>query len=371
MNSYFQCSCQYDNLGDLLINKLLVDELGRYGKVYVDASGAPDRFAEALLRNEQAVDASNSVAAAANGVSRRLALAKFLRSNHVRLIADSPGPTFSSTYINGIRLWNNRLRNLLLRMSGIKVVNIGKCCSNLIADGNDFRDTFANSYLMRSEASVAHVAESIGQERVRFVPDLCFLMNYMPGVTAQNKRRIALFDIRLTNDHNELLNWCRQLASDFIAQSFDVIVYYQVESDRPAAMRLFESIADLGVQIRRELVWYDDLGFFADKMFVVSNRLHSLLCGAAYGAFPICMYQETPKTLKLRHVMESSFRSELPVLYENGNKPKGNLTEFYKLHEGKLAVDFERNALMCRSAVSDMLNCNANIRKQHASIRKH
>ena len=36
-NFYFLCITQPSNLGDLIINKMLVDELCRYGKVYVDA----------------------------------------------------------------------------------------------------------------------------------------------------------------------------------------------------------------------------------------------------------------------------------------------------------------------------------------------
>lgn len=49
MNSYFICATQPTNLGDLVINKMLVDELCRYGKVFVDAYGLPEEFTKYLF----------------------------------------------------------------------------------------------------------------------------------------------------------------------------------------------------------------------------------------------------------------------------------------------------------------------------------
>lgn len=56
MNSYFICATQPTNLGDLVINKMLVDELCRYGKVFVDAYGLPEEFTKYLFENKNAVD---------------------------------------------------------------------------------------------------------------------------------------------------------------------------------------------------------------------------------------------------------------------------------------------------------------------------
>ncbi|WP_373941208.1 hypothetical protein OEG92_15795 [Polaribacter sejongensis] len=38
MKIYFLVATQHDNLGDLLINKMLINEISKYGTVYVDAS---------------------------------------------------------------------------------------------------------------------------------------------------------------------------------------------------------------------------------------------------------------------------------------------------------------------------------------------
>ena len=56
MNSYFICATQPTNVGDLVINKMLIDELCRYGTVYVDACGLPSDFKNVLLQHANAVD---------------------------------------------------------------------------------------------------------------------------------------------------------------------------------------------------------------------------------------------------------------------------------------------------------------------------
>lgn len=57
MNIFFICASRYDNLGDLIINKLLIDELCTYGTVYVDTYHVPFHFVNYLLSNSNAVDA--------------------------------------------------------------------------------------------------------------------------------------------------------------------------------------------------------------------------------------------------------------------------------------------------------------------------
>lgn len=59
MNTYFICATQYTNLGDLMINKLLIEELCKYGKVYVDASSVPSSFKKPLLENPNSIDVFN------------------------------------------------------------------------------------------------------------------------------------------------------------------------------------------------------------------------------------------------------------------------------------------------------------------------
>ena len=56
MNTIFICDCQYENLGDLIINKLLVDEFAKYGTVYIDTYNVPENFKAPLLEGQNLID---------------------------------------------------------------------------------------------------------------------------------------------------------------------------------------------------------------------------------------------------------------------------------------------------------------------------
>ena len=93
VNTYFICATQPDNLGDLIINKMLIDELSIYGYVYLDAWGIPDEFKLPLLENENVIDVSNFIFTVKRRSLRYLFLyIFFLKRKNVKLISRSSGP---------------------------------------------------------------------------------------------------------------------------------------------------------------------------------------------------------------------------------------------------------------------------------------
>ena len=56
MNSYFLCISQPTNLGDLIINRMLILELSKYGNVYVDAYNTPVSFRKELFGKSNIID---------------------------------------------------------------------------------------------------------------------------------------------------------------------------------------------------------------------------------------------------------------------------------------------------------------------------
>lgn len=351
MNSFFSCKCQYENLGDLIINKMLVDELCRYGSVYIDTGGAPGNFSSFLLQNPRAIDITSERGEdKQRSIRGKLALLIFLWQHNVKIFTDSPGPTFDGRTMSRKTLFKIRMKSLLFGLVGTKIVAVGKCCSNLIHTHADFKSIWADSYYMRSRESVEFIAEHTSSRIVKFIPDLCFLLKYQ--ISPLSKKNVAVFDLRMTDANNILLEWCKKLVKDMISQSFEVIIYYQVEHDLEAVKLLYSYLSGLGVKLREKMVWMDELSFYADKMFVVSNRLHSLLIGAAYGSFPICLYQESTKTLKLKHVLNSSFSPSLPIIYENGAIPEINYKNLYLTYRKQMVEEYGQNAKLCREIIS-------------------
>lgn len=358
MNSYFYCRTQYENLGDLIINKMLIDELCMYGTVYINSKTVPHSFISPLLINPKVIDLFKTYNFINEEDISIFKLLCFLKKNRVRISTSSPGPVFDG------RRGTLRFRTMTFLLHWafslfeVKRSYIGVCCSNLAFDQKKF---YANNeisyYYLRSKESVNYLKKYISADRVKYIPDLCFLLKYQ--VKPAPKKKIAIFDIRISDENEiDILKWCTKIAHEFSKQNFVVIVYYQVERDFVAAEKLLSAIKCANPSFRKNIVWYDDMDFYADKMFVVSNRLHSLLIGAAYDVYPICLFQESVQTLKLRDVINSSFSTQLPILFEDGNLPVGDFIEFYNKYKGALKKEYAYNAELCRRVVREIVEKN-------------
>ena len=51
---YSAYTCK-NNLGDLIINKMQIEEYSKYGEVYVDFTGMPDNFKNILLNSDNPI----------------------------------------------------------------------------------------------------------------------------------------------------------------------------------------------------------------------------------------------------------------------------------------------------------------------------
>ncbi len=350
MNIFFQCATQYDNLGDLVINKLLIDELCIHGTVYVDVYNVPDKFKKHLLLNKNAVDIyCNYGISSKRGLKSAFKAALFCYKHKVKLYCGSPGPHSLTNEIPSISKLRLRLHALLFWMAGVRVVSIGSCCSSLIYSGKILYNYGVKHYFLRSFESV-HYANECGYVAT-YMPDLCYLLK----VPKKEKQRVAVFDIRLVAGKDEdTKKWCKDLSKQLLEQGYDVQLYYQVERDLQPMKDLLAYIDNPLVTLHNKLIWYDDLPFYSDKMFVVSNRLHSLLIGAAFGACPICLYQESEATLKLKHVFKSSI-SNYKSLFPQPNDQL-LFDAIYQKMSLVIQKDFFANMKLCKKIISSILN---------------
>lgn len=117
MNSYFICATQPTNLGDLVINKMLVDELCRYGKVFVDAYGLPEEFTKYLFENKNAVDVYDTYHLSVKKL-RLWGLSKLIKDENIRLYTHSPGPLYN---LRSYRNFAFTAVNYLFKFYGVSV----------------------------------------------------------------------------------------------------------------------------------------------------------------------------------------------------------------------------------------------------------
>lgn len=347
MNSYFICATQPTNVGDLVINKMLIDELCRYGTVYVDACGLPSDFKNVLLQHANAVDVNEEqgITLKRIGLKNICKIISLIRKKKIKLLTQNPGPMGR---LQIVTRFGFNIIYLIFKICGASVKRYGNCCSNAIATQTPVDRMLVDEYYLRSQASVEYAMGFCGSKRVHYIPDLAFLLHYYVGKPREKKNVIA-FNVRLASDNELLKKASIDLINHCVSIGYSIEIYFQVHSDYEIAKEIYECVAAPQVKFHEEVVWYDDLDFYLDKRYVISNRLHSLLIGSVYGAIPIGLMENDPKLLKIKHVFESAFHGIQNLIYIN------SVTDFKQFDPGAFDMDIYRvvedNSGLCRSII--------------------
>lgn len=305
MNSYFICATQYYNLGDLVINKMLIDEMSLYGKVYVDmASTIPIEFKQHLVANENVISVNENYGFSVRTLQPS-AIRKFillLRRYRIKQVLRSPGPLVEP---NKKIAWGFAIINKLSRCLGAKVCYYGNCCSGSLAKKERITSLGQDAVFLRSPESVDY-ARNFLHTKVSFIPDLAFLFYNRNWV---EKNKIAVVNFRdFEKEREEQLSLLRKILDVFERNNYHVCFYYQVSSDRKFAEELFYKFKSENYSLRKQIVWYNDIeNFYKDKAFVISNRLHSLILGSTLGCIPIPLVSTDSNVQKIKHVFDCSF----------------------------------------------------------------
>lgn len=348
MNSYFICATQPKNLGDLIINKVLIDEMCLYGKVFLDAYNLPGNFIEPLMENPNVVNTSELGFSVKRPTPiRLLKFMRFLKKEGVKLLTKSPGPM--SSYPFYLRCAFS-LINFLARLSGAKVVYIGNCCSANYTSNVPVDNLHMDAVYLRSKETINYAKQYLPCE-VNYIPDLAYLLK--PKTNNVVKKKKVALDFRLPDSNaDKVLNDIKDIASQFIKHGYEVEVYYQVSNDKRFAERLYEQFKEDGVKFHDEIVWYKQLDYYADKAFVVSNRLHSLIFGAIYSAIPVARITNSPKLSKIQHVFQSSLPFPIwnSIHVEDPLDVNSLLTNEFMLRS-QVDECIERNRQLCRSTI--------------------
>ena len=351
MNTYFLCATQPTNVGDLVINKMLIDELCHYGEVHVDCSSdLSDDFRRPLLQDPNSYDllAEEGFSVKKASVKNVFLFLKFIKQKRINLITISPGPM--GTYGKKVRL-GLILINVAARMSGAKVLYYGKCVSRCISTNKPIKTVFANSIYFRSSESVKYASNYL--HNVHYIPDLAFLLY---PYKYYSKSRTVIIDYRPSMENDSTIEDLSKIINIFLGNGFKVEFYYQVKGDKQFVNKIFRQLYRAGVSIRENLVWYNDLDYYEDKAFVVSNRLHSLLFGAIYGAIPIARISIDPMVMKIKHVFEDSLPQIFSQNIFSGCDPHINyLIENEDMLRNEVLSAVERNCDKCKKIIRESL----------------
>lgn len=360
MNSYFLCATQPTNVGDLIINKMLIDELCKYGKVYVDCYNLPSEFTNPLFcDNNNLINVYDTyhISLKRLDIIRCMSL---MKKEKISFFTSSPGP-IKSVNLTDLRDLAMLTVHRLVKFVGVRVFSIGNCCSSLVAINQKHRfDKYIEHYFLRSVYSVT-IMEKTGLN-ASYIPDLAFLYAKYAIRSNNNQRKIIAFCFREIAQSKLLLDWCKDTSMKLIGSGYHIVILHQVQKDFNFCKEIHDFINDENVSLMEESLWYNTLCFYNNVEMVFSNRLHSLLISGIFGAIPYAILSSDTETKKIIDVFESSF-------YGSNNYFMSKINDRFDVNEilksiPKLRNVFssivERNCNQCSLIINELVEKNEN-----------
>ena len=357
INILFLCATQPTNFGDLLINKLLIDELSNYGNVYIDSEGVPENFKKYLFCNSNIYCANQRFGSSL----KRISVIKFIFKIKFQFtyFFKSPGPhsginNFKS-FINQIAL---SLIYIVLYSKGIRL-NILGCDVHLnnkleiTVERNN--NNFFHSYMVRSKENLK-MLKYYGFKKMGYIPDIAFLQyKNIIHKTPERKILISFRDISDQESSYQLFSFVKKSVSFFASKGYSIYFRYQVKEDELYNYELFNAVKDEGVFFENRIIWMDDIDCYNEYEFILSNRLHVLLLGALYHSIPIGYMGESYKTLKIESIFNSIGLNK--YLFKNDEFPD---YESYLANKDYLLIELEDickfNYQKCKEQIGCLFN---------------
>lgn len=307
----FIVATQYDNLGDLLINKCLLNELVKHSTVYLDSRGVPEEFKKQLLSNSNNIIDLENLSLTYKGLH---IFNIIFKSQDFDYIFKSPGPfggnsNFKDLSINlaFITLFGlAKIRKIKPYLIGIDL-SIENKIDRII---NYLFSKVTNKIKVRSKVNYQNLKKT-GIKNIGYIPDLCFQLSGLEN-RYNDKIGVSFRDLNLPFYEKNILKSLSEFLDFFKDEDKKIEFFYQVDRDKYFTKKLFDNFKNYkNVTFREEVLKWEDKSYYSDFEYVVSNRLHVLLLGQVHGCLPIGVLTDHIKTNKIIRVFNALNQSSL------------------------------------------------------------
>lgn len=279
----FSLKTQFDNIGDILINRELIIESIRAGDTLVDASRCPREFFDSLDISPRYVYHS-SLLFLLNVLKEKIrGRTVYYFLNPGGLGGDLSARSIVASIIYSVILFG-------FKILGIRVTHVG--FSMAPVSGKErfaakLRSKACWKVLPRDKSSGRYL-HSIGGNVDGFFPDLAFLNNTM---TKSEKNGDIVVSFRFDGKHSIGFRQAELLLESIFSDCREerVIFYCQVDRDSEKLKELYNKFSHLknSVYLHNSSDFNVARDVYGKASYVVSNRLHCLLMGALSGAIPV------------------------------------------------------------------------------------
>lgn len=334
---FYKTTADFNNTGEVLIYKTLLENLRKYGNVIVDDSPhIQSLFLEriGITENEKL---HRYTKLSFTSYILLVALKNVMTRNPIYFVT-GVGDHVVNGGLGAIKNFVSFLFLLLIRIGGIQVLRIGmsiKFNGKLAEFSERMLSVVIPNYYVRDSLSLKNCI--CAKINAKLAPDLSW--GYKISVDKANiNGHVVIFSFRdyIRKQQQEpyksdLYNGIGKLI-EYITQKYNVIIRltYQCDYDRQVQLEIFERFKHLGnLEFVDELITLQNAKeYYGQARVIVTNRLHVLLLGYKYGALTVG-YTDMKTHEKISGVFcDENLENHIIELYQSH---KNALSEFDSL----------------------------------------
>lgn len=341
---FYQAVTQFENTGDLIINRSLIELLKDHGELVVNDLGVPDWYLKDLGVSDSSRLSKKSNSGFTSYLMKTVIYNFFTGKNNIFLVS-GPGHFYGNSLkktlkniISGLLFW-------VLKMFGCKIVKCGTSLGPLskrLGLSEAFRSRFYFRYLIRDSLSLK-LANEIGIKNHEYMPDLAWALDapFSEGENVNNLKRKKIFlsfRVGVIEDGDSPAYLNKLISSlDLILKNLkennafeSIVVGYQVDRDNELCKKLYNRYRkNYSVELIPNRINLNTAQkVYEEISYVLSNRLHVMLFASKYGALPICV-SDIDKHLKIKGIFVDS--NLKPLLVDINNSEVNILDSISKI----------------------------------------
>ena len=310
VTTYFQGNTQFENTGDVLINKSLIELFRTHGNVVINDEKLPGFYKEALNLASHEKSSSNK-GSFYKQLFQKAWASLFKKGQKVIMVAGPPGHIFGNS--------NKKIRKnmeytadlIALQLLRVKIVRMGFSMGPIgkkQAVSERIRAWFTHHYWVRDSISLS-LAHEIGIPKARFFPDLAWTYHANGVDQAQKEEIIFSFRDAIYKDddgqrYKNALVERLMFIIDHLKDRYKLKITYQVLGDYAFCKELHETLRAKGYEVDFEeaQITLETAGrAYQNGVAIITNRLHGALLAAKYDVLPLVL-SDIDKHLKIKGI---------------------------------------------------------------------
>lgn len=357
---YSAYTCK-NNLGDLIINKLQIEEYAKYGEIYIDFTGMPTEFKTAILTttNPNIKDFNETFHKKYRGLLF-INTIKFLKKQGFTHFTKSPGP-----YAILSMPLSKLIKRLLGALGFIYAQKIGLYSFALGID-LDYKTNqpkwiqflnqiYFNRYNLIGVRSIINKNNYPDLENIKYCPDMAFLYSSSKRTCKNQKFKIGI-SFREVTEKKLLFEKLSHIAKLFLP-THQIEIIYQVNEDENFAKEIQYNLSFLTSNLHLKQITYNNISDYSQYDYIFSNRLHVLLLAAHHHVIPYALISKNIKERKIANIYQSTFNNNLFEYIEKNSNIQYDwlLTEKSKLlyHIDQVIIKQQE---ICKSIIKSIYN---------------